>query len=133
MSRIELQDAMSSMVYKMSEGNIGAVNVIVECLQVGGSVDPQSTFKGLAPVLDMDTLGIYGPRIWMLYKDVCGEDLRAMIAVLRAWQLGFAPAAMINHAIDNYGEGIDVPALVARVEERLPEFQRAEKKTDAAN
>ena len=25
--------------------------------------------------MDLDSLGIYGSDIWMLYKDVCGENL----------------------------------------------------------
>jgi hypothetical protein len=131
MSRIKLQDDMPSVVYKMSEGNIGAVTVLVGCLRDGGIIDGNAAFGGLAHVFDLDTLGIYGSRIWMLYKDVCKQDLRTMIAVLRAWQLGFLSRDILNHAIDNYGDGLDVPAMVVKVEERLPEFQRTGEETDA--
>jgi hypothetical protein len=130
MSRIQLTDTGMSAAMKMSGGNPGALRVLVECLTSSAAIDPDSMFGGIAPIFDLDTLGIYGSRIWMLFKDVCDEDLRVMCAILRANQLGFLPEAKLNHAIDNYGEGIDVPALVAQVEKRLPAFQRAPQPPD---
>lgn len=124
-SRIQLTDTPQSAVMKMSEGNPGALTVCARMFREGGQIDPDSFAGGLGSILSMDTIRIYGSRIWMLYKDVCGEDLRVTCAVLRAHQLGYLMEADLNHAIDNYGEGIDVPALVAKVEARLPNFQRA--------
>jgi hypothetical protein len=63
----------------------------------------------------------------MLYKDVCGEDLRVMFGILRAWQLGFTTPEAIRHAVDHRGDGLAVPDLVAQVEARLPNFQKAVK------
>lgn len=122
MSRIQLHDTGMSAAMKMSDGNPGALRVIAEMMRDGAKIDPDSALGGLAGVLDLDTLKIYGPRIWMLFKDVCGEDLRVTLAILRAWQFGFLTEAKVNHAIDHYGEGIDVPALVAQVEKELPSF-----------
>lgn len=124
MSRIQLADTTQSVIMKMCEGNPGAVRVLCECLKDGAAIDPYGAMGGLHPILSMDTLELYGSRIWMLYADVCGHDLRCMIAVLRAWQFGFTSSAEINHAVESYGKGMDVPALVAKVEERLPKFQR---------
>lgn len=70
----------------------------------------------------MDMLGIYESRIWMLYKDVCGENLEKMLGVLRANQLGFVSSEIVNAAIDNRGAGIDVDDLFRQVKEWLPEF-----------
>jgi hypothetical protein len=70
----------------------------------------------------MDTHGVYGHRIWMLYKDVCGENIENMLAVLRACQLGIITDQTMNHAIDNYGDGLDVPAILGKVKEQLTEF-----------
>ena len=78
---------------------------------------------GVLPVLSLDTLGFYGSRIWMLYKDVCAENLSRMLAVLRANQLGFLTDEQLHHAVDNDGAGINVPALCARVVAKLPNFQ----------
>lgn len=86
-------------------------------------IDTDAAFGGFANIMDLDTLGIYGSRIWMLYKDVCKEKLYKMIAVLRSWQLGFVSASAINHAIDNYGEGLDVSECVVKVTEQLKGFK----------
>jgi hypothetical protein len=94
-------------------------------LRQGAEIDPDDFAGGLGNLLSMDTLGLYGSRIWMLFKDVCKEDLRVTCALLRAWQLGFLSDMKLKTAIDNYGEGIDVAWLVAQVEKRLPRFQKA--------
>ena len=124
-SRIQLTDTAMSAAMKMSDGNPGALTVCAMMLKQGAEIDPDSSMGGLGNLLDMDTLGIYGPQIWMLFKDVCSQDLRVTCALLRAWQLGFVSDVGLRAAIDNYGDGIDIPALVAKVEERLPKFQRA--------
>ena len=124
-ARIQLTDTIMSAMIKMSDGNPGALTVCGKLSKDGAAIDPDSFMGGFGCVLDLDTLSIYGPRIWMFYKDVCGEDLRVMCAILRANQLGFLNPAKLNRAIDNYGEGLDISALVAQVEERLPKFQRA--------
>ena len=130
MSRIQLNDTAMSAAVKMSEGNPGALSVCAMMLRQGGEIDPDDFAGGLGNLLSMDTLKIYGPQIWMLYKDVCGQDLRVTCAVLRANQLGYVSESALHNAIENYGEGLDVPSLVAQVEEFLPRFQRV--KTVAA-
>lgn len=125
MSRIQLSDTGLSAAMKMSDGNPGAISVCGMMLQHGGDIDPDGFIGGISNLLDMDTLKIYGPRIWMFYKDVCGQDLRVTCALLRAWQLGYTSESALNYAIDNCGEGIDIPSLVEKVEKRLPNFKRA--------
>jgi hypothetical protein len=122
MSRIKLSDSIGSSVAKMAEGNPGAVTVMAQMLQRGEEIDPDSFLGGVAKVLSLDTHGIYGPRIWMLYKDVCGEDIEKTMGLLRACQLGFLAEDALNVAIDNDGKGIDVDALMKQVKERLPRF-----------
>lgn len=124
-SRIQLTDTAMSAATKMSDGNSGALKVCAMMLRQGAEIDPDDFAGGLGNLLSMDTLGLYGSRIWMLFKDVCKEDLRVTCALLRAWQLGFVSEIALRNAIETYGSGIDVPALVAQVEERLPRFQRA--------
>jgi hypothetical protein len=36
----------------------------------------------------LDSLGIYGPNVWVIFKDVCEQNHARMLAVLRATQLG---------------------------------------------
>lgn len=125
MARIKLTDTGLSAAMKMSGGNPGAMTVIMRCLRDAEAIDPDSFMGGMGVILALDTHGIYGADIWMLYKDVCAEDLRVMCALLRAVQLGFLPEPQLNAAIQNYGEGLDIPALVARVEKFLPAFHKS--------
>ncbi|MCK5602395.1 hypothetical protein KAR91_11010 [Candidatus Pacearchaeota archaeon] len=82
-------------------------------------LDPQTAFGGLDCLLSLDTHAIYGASVWMIYKDVCQEDIVKTIAALRAVQLGLLDEDKHIHAIQNRGKGIDVDGLV---KERLPSF-----------
>jgi len=126
MTKIDMNDSIEDIMIKMSEGNPGAISVCMMMYTKGGAIDPDALFGGLGGVLSLDSLGIYGSKIWMLFKDVCKQDLVKTSAMLRAWQLGFVPKATLLHAIDNYGAGIDTDALLAQVQERLPAFGQTE-------
>ena len=122
--RLGLDDTSLGVLVKLSEGNPDALTVCSDLLRNGAKIDPDAVLKGLSPLLALDTANIYASRIWMLYKDVCGEDLTRMIAVLRATQLGFLSTEALNHAIDNGGDGVDVNDLERQVRIRLPHFAR---------
>lgn len=122
MTRIDLNDTMQSVVIKMAEGNPGALRVCMDLLAKGEQIDPDDWAGGFGNLLSLDTLAVYGSRIWMLFKDVCDLDLIKTIAMLRAWQLGFTTRESLNYAIDNRGAGLDVDTLLAQVKERLPNF-----------
>lgn len=129
--RITAEDNIVSAIVKMAEGNPGGAVVMREAALHSLEIDPMSLMGGFAPLLSLDTLGIYGSRVWMLFKDVCKEHLPTALAVLRAWQLGILPDTKLNHAIDHCGEGIDLDALRAAVKEQLPEFNMDWKPDDA--
>lgn len=120
--RITLRDNAMSSIMKLAEGNPGAIRVCTELLLKSKAINPDAALGEVANLLGLDTLGIYGSRIWMLYKDVCKEDIAKVVGVLRANQLGFMTKAELGHAIDNYGEGIDIDSLLSKVKERLPNF-----------
>ena len=67
-NRVQLSDTILDVITKMVEGNPGALAVLCGVLN-------RHPNDGLLYILRLDTLGIYGPRIWMLMKDVCGEDI----------------------------------------------------------
>lgn len=118
--------SMSGMdvVVAMSGGNPGAIRVCMETLMNGGAIDPD-TAGGAIHLMHLDSLHIWDHRIWMLYKDVCGESLPKMLAVIRAYQMGQLAGATreaIDHAIDNRGDGLDLDAIMAAVQEKLPQF-----------
>jgi hypothetical protein len=117
-----MTDTKKDCIIKMSEGAIGAMNVCMQLLDKGGTIDPDAWAGGFGNLLFLDALNIYGTRIWMLFKDVCGQDLVKTVAMLRAYQCGYVTRGQLDHAIDNHGEGIVVDALLAQVKERLPNF-----------
>lgn len=120
--RIKLEDTPKDIVMKMCEGNPGALTVLMSMLRDGGSIDPDDFMQGIGAVLALDSNNIYGSRIWMLHKDVCKGNLPKTIGMLRGWQLGLVSEAALSHAIDNYGDGVDVDGVVQKVKERLPNF-----------
>jgi hypothetical protein len=130
-NRVELTDTPPSMMAKMADGNIGALTVMLALWKDTHTIDPQSALEGLGPILALDDMGIYGSHIWILYKDICGQDLRNLIGVLRARNLGHCSGNDILQAIatressNRRGEiTLDVPALVAKVVADLTEFQK---------
>ena len=129
MTVITLEDTMQDVIFKLSEGNSEALTVCMEVLQKGQTIDPDG-IGGAGLLLMFDSLSLYGSKIWMLYKDVCGENLVKTVAMLRAWQLGYVAEKKLKHAIENYGDGIDVDDLYRQVKERLPNFASEEKETE---
>lgn len=121
-ARITLEDSPLSAIMKLAEGNPGAIIVMTEIIKHGEQVDPDAILGSMAHILSLDTRKIYGSRIWMLYKDVCKENLVHMLAVLRAVQLGELSEEDLNNAIDNYGKGIDINDIMAIVQARIPAF-----------
>jgi hypothetical protein len=124
MPRLNLNMNAGDMILKLSDGNPGAMTVLNRGFVVAAGIDPDSFFGPFTLILPLDDMGIYGHRIWMLFKDVCKQNFVLMGAVLRANQLGLITMDTLNHAIDNYGEGIDVNALHTQVCERLPNFKK---------
>ena len=124
-TRIEGQDTMMDVFTKLAEGNPGALTVCMQLYKETAAIDPQSAMPEVINLLALDTLGIYGSRIWQLYKDFCQEDIVNVMAVLRAHQLGLLQKISIDRAIDNWGEGIEIDEIVADVQERLPTFNNS--------
>lgn len=123
--RITAKMTAEQMVMAMSDRNPGACAVCMQLLKNGDKIDPDAFCGGLASILDLDMLGIYGHRIWGLYKYVCGSNLSKMIAVLRANQLGQLAGVnkqVLDHAIDNNGSDIDFEAVMKEVKNHLPNF-----------
>ncbi len=118
--RIKLTDTLMDSVMKLTEGNPGALRVIMDIVKDGKEIDPYT--EPFLLLLNLDSYGIYGPRIWMFFKDVCKCNLSKTIAVLRAMQMGVVPAAIVNHAIDNYGKGVDLDVVIAGVKDKLPKL-----------
>jgi hypothetical protein len=93
----------------------------------GSRIDPDAGHgQSFFILLNFDSIGLYGPNVWVLYKNLCEERLDKTIAVLRACQLGYVSDAQIHAACANRGAVLDVNALCRRVKERLPNFMFTE-------
>lgn len=88
MSRIQLTDHPISIMGKMSDGNPGALLAVCEVIKNGATIDPQDIMGGLGAILLLDSWEIYGPDIYILYNDQCKRNVRSLIMLLRACQLG---------------------------------------------
>ena len=95
-TRLELSDNYMDIVMKMSEGNPGAMTALMELAGVSPTVDPQSALGILGPAISLDTHGIYGSDIYILWSDKCGRDSRRMLLLLRSVQLGFNSEAWLK-------------------------------------
>jgi len=94
MSRIKLTDNEIDMISKLSDNNPGAMNALMTIIEKGNGIDPQSAFGVLAPLLNLDTLEIYGTDI--LFNDKCKKNVRRMLLLLRSVQLGILSSSKIR-------------------------------------
>jgi hypothetical protein len=116
--RIQLDMSMIEAIMAIVEGNPGAARVAMEMIKNNERVDPLDVMGPWGPLLHIDMLRLYGPRLWVLYKDVCNENVINTLAVLRANQLGLLSEGDLNLAVD--GEiTIGVDDLRTRVREEL--------------
>jgi len=120
--RIKGTETTQQAIAVMGGGNPGALRVLCDLIRHAEKIDPDSLLGAIGPMLNLDMAGIWEHRIWMLYKDVCGECLLSMIALIRANQLGLLNRAVLDYAIDNRGDGVDVKEILAKVQTRLPQF-----------
>jgi hypothetical protein len=81
--RINWTDSVPDAVAKIAEGNIGAAVCIMDLMKHSEEIDPLSYLKVIGPVMLLDSLGIYGPNVWVIFKDVCEQNHARMLAVLR--------------------------------------------------
>ena len=69
--RINMGTTLKEAIFVMAEGNPGAISALIE-------LATKADMPWIIPFGHMDEAGVYGPRIWMLYKDVFNYDARAM-------------------------------------------------------
>ena len=106
----------------LSDGNPGAVNVCAQLMNSYSDVDPESAMGPLSGLLSLDSYGIYGPNIWVLYKDICGEDIVNVIVVLRGIQLDVLDRDLVYDSIRQNRPLFDMDEYRTKVENELEEF-----------
>ena len=85
--KIELNDSFANIVMKMSEGNMGATNVVSKML----SLSPESFML----LLDLDDMNIRGTQIWLAYKDYCAESIDLFVEAVKKRDDDFVEAVNI--------------------------------------
>lgn len=118
---MQLDMSMMDMLMIMSEGNPGALKVLMDSFDKVPEIDPDDVFGPWGLMMHLDSLGIYGDRIWMLYKDLCGQDIVNTIAMARAWQLGIVRSEDLKDAINGLTV-LNVNDILNQVKDRLPNF-----------
>lgn len=132
MTRITSTDTMSSTAVKMADGDPGALDALVEVAKYAETIDPQSGMGPLAPMLGMNTQGIYGTEIYILWSDKCQRNIRKFLMLLRAVQLGFLPPARLKEMAEDQTRSVDLmpsewEKIDSQVCEELSEFMSSDK------
>lgn len=97
MTRIELSDTGQAIIVKMADGNPGAMTAMASLLSKDCEpIDPDNAMGLMGPFLELDSLGIYGTAIHILWNDKCKRDLRRFVLLLRASQLGLLPSRKVQ-------------------------------------
>lgn len=124
--RIEGNDTLMSAITKMADGNPGSAMAMSVMSTKVAIIDPDDFFGSFGPILQLDSFGIYGTDIYILYNDICGRDASKTIAMLRACQLGLFDSALLKAACSRQdGSGIKlvpVEDLCSEVKKELPSF-----------
>lgn len=136
MTRITLKDTGRDVLVKMADGNPGGLSAMMEMLKHGESIDPQCFMGGMGAILSLDTLGVYGTEIYVLWNDQCKRNTRELLMLLRANQLGFISDSEIKAVAKDQMRQVvlsqgKMDELDKQVCERLTRFQpRKELATD---
>jgi len=129
MSKINLTDTLPSVVFKMSEGNPGAIMTMAEIIKHHDEIDPQAVFGGLGAIMMLDTWKIYGADIYVLFNDKCNRDIRQMLMLIRATQLGFFSSTKLQELAHDQMRKVNLTdkefeELDEKVCNRLENFKR---------
>lgn len=127
MNRITADTSSLQVIVQMSDGNPGSMEVIIKLLQLAmRDIDPEIQNPEWFYVLLLDTFGIYGPDIYVLYSDICGKDLAKMVAVLKASCHALIGIDIIKDACSRQDYSgrkmIPVDELYKKVRDLCPQF-----------
>ena len=110
----------------LAAGNHGVTCICLDILQRTPQVDPDNVMGGFGVLLNLEAAGVWGLRIRRLY-DICGQDTGAVIAVMRALQLGVGGITRetLSRAIVNHSDSLDIDTVARAIQRRLPNFDLA--------
>jgi len=128
-NRIEMSMALMDAIVVIAEGNPGAAMAVAANVNRTPKIDPDSAMGVFTVPLSLDSFGIYGSKIHILYKDVCGQDVVKFHGILRAIQLGFIYEEEVHGYLEEGGQTAAklrdmMPDLMLQVRAQLPNFAK---------
>lgn len=108
---------------RMSQGNPGAVNVLIKLHNNMHHIDPES-LTPLFMLKLLDTLGIYGPNIWNLFAYVCDRDIFKFHTAVRAAGFSFISPKQFYESIDQRKALFDHKDVLQQLQTILRGFGR---------
>ncbi len=78
--KLTANDTTMDLMVKMGEGNPGAMMACMELFKMGSS--------GVVTILNLDDIGLYGEKLYMLWSDCCGRDAEKVVKVVKARNFG---------------------------------------------
>ena len=129
MSRLDLSDTGMDVIIKMADGNPGAITAMMAIMEKHDEIDPQTIMGGMGAIMILNTWGIYGTEIYILWNDKCNRDVRQMLMLMRATQMGmFSHTKLKEMAADQMREvnlsDEEMAELDEKVCEQLEDFAR---------
>jgi len=90
-------DSTMDLVVKMGEGNPGAMVACMELFKMGSG--------GVVTLLDLDYIGLYGEKLYMLWNDCCNRDASKVVRVIKARNFGkLSDQDIRDHVAGGYGK-----------------------------
>jgi len=105
MSRISHSDSLEVALAKVAGGAQGAISALANIIEKGPRIDPEMESAGIGHILLFDEWEIYGSEIYILLEDKCHGNVRKLLLLLRATQLGkFTKSKLKELANDQFRE-----------------------------
>lgn len=105
MSKIDITDSVADIVTKMSEGNPGAMTVVVKLVK-----EMEKDIQVLNIILCLDEhLELYGSRLYQLWNDCCDRDIQKVIQIVRLYMNGdISKKEILEHVNKPWGEPFEI-------------------------
>jgi hypothetical protein len=85
------------LMVNMSEGNPGSLMFCMELFKMGS--------RGVVALINLDDVGLYGEKLYMLWNDCCGRDASKVVRVVEARNFGkLSDQDIRDHVAGGYGK-----------------------------
>lgn len=107
MGKINLNDTAEDVIVKLSEGNPGALTTLVELVN-----SYKDFFEVVPDYLTIDTMGLYGSQLYMLWNDCCNRNIEKVKQIIKLYREGKITSRDIDERVKNVGYGKSFDDLI---------------------